>query len=225
MDNEVVFDQVDRHSLVASVLLRITDGIVAGRLKPGDRIVEEWMAEQLGVSRNPVRDALHRLEQMGLVVKVPYRGSFVATLAAEDIQELHVDRSPLEGLAAEILAEQRDPAALARLEAILAEMRQAAAAGDQAKIVDLDVDFHDALIHLTGNKLLREVWSTVSLKLRRFILLKRQRMYATLDEAVAIHQAILEAITSGSADRAATEVRSHIDQAGRVAGLTPGVSA
>ena len=225
MDKEVVCGQVDRRSLVASVLLRITDDIVAGRLMPGDRIVEERMAEQLGVSRNPVRDALHRLEQMGLIEKVPYRGSFVATLTAEDIQELHVVRSPLEGLAAEILAEQRDPAALARLAAILAEMRQAAAAGDQAKIVALDVDFHDALIHLTGNKLLREVWSTVNLKLRRFILLKRQRMYATLEEAVAIHQVILEAITSGSADRAAAEVRSHIDQAGRVAGLMSGVSA
>lgn len=204
--------------LVDSVLQRMTQAIITGRLKPGDKLVETRLGDMLGVSRGPVREAFRRLEQMGLVDKIPYRGAFVSTLTQRDIDELHSLRGPLEGMAARLLAEGRDPQALARLEDLLQGMRRAAGRGDQGAIIALDADFHDALITLSDHKLLGEVWAPVSVRLRRFLLLKRQRLYRTLADAALLHEPIVAAIAQGDAEQAEAEARRHIAAAGQYTG-------
>ncbi|MEW5815423.1 MAG: GntR family transcriptional regulator [Spirochaetota bacterium] len=214
---KTIFNQIERSDpLVESAFQRITEAIVNKRLHPGDKLVETRLGEQLGVSRGPVREALSRLEQMGMVQKIPYRGAFVSTLTERDIEELHSVREPLEGLAVRLLARQRNPKAIAKLEALLEAMRQAAVAGRQSRVVSLDADFHDALIALSEHKLLQEIWVTVSVRLRRFLLLKIKRLYRTLDEAVAIHEPIVQAIAAGQEDQAEAEARNHVAEAGRV---------
>jgi DNA-binding GntR family transcriptional regulator len=211
------FEKIDRTDFLAeSVLQQITDAIVTGRLRPGDKLVEARYARQLGVSRGPVREAIRRLEQMGLVEKTPYRGAFVSQLTQRDIEELHNMRELLEGLAARLLVERRDPQAVARLQAILNEMHQAAISGEQGRVIALDTDFHGALIELSGHKLLREVWAIVSGRLRRFLILKRQRLYRTLEEAVQLHEPIVGAIAAGDADRAEAEARHHVFEAAQL---------
>ena len=212
MDEETKgFEEIERTDLLAkSVLQQITDAIVSGRLHPGDKLVEARLARQLGVSRGPVREAIRRLEQMGLVEKIPYRGAFVSRLTQSDIEELHNMRELLEGLAARLLAERRDPKAIARLQAILDDMRQAATSGDPSKIIALDADFHDVLIELSGHKLLREVWMIVSGRLRRFLVLRRHRLYGTLEEAVQLHESIVRAIAAGDAEQAEAKTRRHV---------------
>lgn len=205
--------------LVERVTQEITDAIVKGVLSPGDKLVEAWLGEQLGVSRAPIREALRRLEQMGLVVKVPYRGAFVATLTDRDIDELNSLRAPLEGLAARLIAEKRDPRAIARLEAILDKMRGAAATGDAGRMIRLDIEFHDALIELSGHKLLGEVWTAVQFRLRRFLLLKRKRLYNRLDDAMALHVPIYEALAAGDAEKAEVLAQQHIAEAWRLFSL------
>ena len=118
---------------------------------------------------------------------------------------------------------RRDPQAIARLQAILEEMRQCAAAGDQKRMITVDADFHDALVKLSDHKLLGEIWAIVNVRLRRFLLLKRQRLYRTLEEAAPLHAPIVEAIVAGDPDRAETEARHHVVEAGRgAAQLLPG---
>jgi DNA-binding GntR family transcriptional regulator len=208
--------QIERGDpLVEVVLQKITGAIVTGELRPEDKLVETRLADQLGVSRGPVREAFRRLEQMGLVEKIPYRGTFVSTLTDHDINELHSVREPLEGLAARLLAEQQDPRALAKLEDILERMRRTAAAGQQSQIIELDAGFHDALIHLSEHKLLREIWTPVSVRLHRFLLLKRQRLYRTLAEVTLLHEPIVQAILAGDAGAAEAAARDHVALAGR----------
>lgn len=208
------FNHIERADpLVEIVLEQVTDAIVTGRLFPGERLVETRLADEFGVSRGPVREAMRRLEQMGLVEKTPYQGTFVSALSDQEVEELHSVRAPLEGMAARLAAKCGDPKALDKLETILHEMREAAAAGDQGRMVGLDMAFHNALIELSGHKLLRELWLVVSVRLHRFLLLKRRRLYHTLDEAAPLHESIVRAIASGNADQAETEVLRHIHEA------------
>ena len=218
------FTRIERPDpLVEVVVQQIANGIVTGNLRSGDKLVETKLGEQLGVSRGPVREAFHRLEKMGLVERIPNRGAFVSTLTERDIEELYSVRELIEGLGARLIATRRDPQAIARLQTLLEEMRQCAAAGDQKRMITVDADFHDALVKLSDHKLLGEIWAIVNVRLRRFLLLKRQRLYRTLGEAAPLHAPIVEAIVAGDPGRAETEARHHVVEAGRgVARLLPG---
>lgn len=208
------FDQIDRADpLVETVLAQIMDAIVAGRLQSGDKLVEARLGEQLGVSRGPIREAFRRLEQLGLVEKIPYRGTFVSELTERDVEDLHRVRERLEGLAAQLVAESHDTEAIATLEALLNEMREAAATGDHGRMMALDADFHDALFKFSSNGLLREIWVTVGARLRRFLLLKRRHLYPSLDKMVRMHEPIVRAISEGDPDRAEAEARHHVLEA------------
>lgn len=214
--NENTLNQIERADpLVEVVLQEITEAIVTGRLYPHDKLVETKLGEQLGVSRGPVREAFRRLEQMGLVEKIPYRGAFVSALTDLDIEELHSVREPLEGLAARLIAQEHNAETLAKLESLLETMRRTAAEGQQSRMIELDAAFHDALIELSGHKLLNEIWVPVSVRLRRFLLLKRQRLYATLDEVAPLHEPIVAAIVAGDVERAEAEARNHVFIAGQ----------
>ncbi|MCZ7574470.1 MAG: GntR family transcriptional regulator [Ardenticatenaceae bacterium] len=196
--------------LVEVVFQQLTDAIVTGQLPPGSQLVETQVGEQLGVSRGPVREAIHRLEQMGLVEKIPYRGAFVSRLTRTDIEELNSIRRLMEGLAARILAERHDPNAVVALEKVLETMHQAATNHERGRIVRLDAEFHGLLISLTEHKLLNEIWKTISVQFLRFLLLKRQRLYHTLEQVVPLHEPIIRAISDGDGDQAELEARRHV---------------
>jgi DNA-binding GntR family transcriptional regulator len=210
MTDQVFVQIVRSDPLVEVVIQQITQAIVTGRLRPGDKLVEAQMGKQLGVSRAPLREAFRRLEQIGLVEKIPNRGTFVSTLTDHDVKELHNVRELLEGLAARLVAERRDPLAVEKLESILDAMRRTAEIDDPSAMITLDADFHDALVELSEHKLLRELWGITGVRLRRFLLLKRQRLYATLAEAAPIHERIVQAIAAGDPVRAEAEARKHV---------------
>lgn len=208
-----IFEPIKRLDSVSSpVLEQITEAIVIGRLAPGTRLVESHLAEQLGVSRGPVRDALRELEQLGLVERLLHRGAFVSRLTRQELTELITLREPLEGLAARLLAEQRSPDALSPLSDVLAHMEQAARRGDLREIVTLDADFHDQLIESCNHKLLKEIWAPIRFRIRRYLLLRTTHLYRSLDEAVAFHARVVEAIVSGDPQRAETEARLHVNR-------------
>jgi len=218
--SEKVFEQIARSDpLVEVVLQQVTQAIISGALQPGDKLVEAKLGEQLGVSRAPLREAFRRLEQIGLVEKIPNRGTFVSTLTERDVKELHNVREQFEGLAARLLAERHDPQSVARLESILEAMRQTARENDQPKMIRLDADFHDTLIELSDHKLLKELWAVVGARLRRFLLLKRIRLYVVLADAAPIHEPIVQAISIGDPDLAEAEARRHVREAGQHTGF------
>jgi len=197
-------------SAAQKVAEQITQAIVTGELEPGQRLVETAIGERLGVSRSPVREAFHQLEQIGLVEKIPYRGVFVSTLSREDVRELYTVREPLEGLAARLLAEGDNERAAAGLQDVLDRMAEAVAAGDRRAVTELNADFHDTLISLTRHGLLQEVWAIVGNRMRRFLFLSEPPFDMVLQDAVARHEPIVEAIAAGDAERAQTEAQRHI---------------
>lgn len=124
---------------------KIRDAILGGQYSPGQRLVAEELARILGVSRMPVREALHRLESTGLVDSTPHRGTVVSELSEEEIVEIYHIRAVLEGLAARLAAPQLTPRDHAQIRTILAEMSRAEQARDVQCFLTLNREFHEVI--------------------------------------------------------------------------------
>src|SRR4051794_38045058 len=142
--------------LSAIVLRTLREAIIDGRLAPGEAVVEAQLSRQLGVSRAPLREALSSLENEGLIVSVPWRGSFVAPLTERSVTELQAFRRLIEVFAAEqVLAGGID---VASLDALVAEMERCAETADLDCLNEADVRFHTRIIEMSDNALLLDVW-------------------------------------------------------------------
>ncbi len=121
---------------------KIRDAILSGQYSPGQRLVAEELARELGVSRMPVREALHRLESAGLVDSAPHRGTVVSELSEEEIIEIYHIRAVLEGLASRLATPRLTPKDHAQLKAILDEMTRAELSRDMPCFLNLNREFH-----------------------------------------------------------------------------------
>ncbi|MDX3195309.1 GntR family transcriptional regulator [Streptomyces sp. MN03-5084-2B] len=156
-----------RRGLADEVADRLRDAIFDGVYAPGSQLREVELAEALGVSRGPVREALAKLEREGLVRSEWHRGATVTTLSDEDIAELDSLRAALEHLAVERVAERAGEEALAALEAVVRRMERAA---DEHEMVRCDLEFHDAVYAAAGHRRLREAWQAIRSQVHLFLL-------------------------------------------------------
>lgn len=207
-------ERLEPRALSRRIVDQLKRVIIAGELRPGDRVLETDLAEQLGVSRGPVREAFRQLEQEGLLVSYPHRGTFVATVPEDEIEEVYALRAHLEAYAARrVVAERRDEA-LAVLGDLLNQMEAAARARDLPALADLDLQFHDTLLALSGYQGLHRIRRSMDG-------LVRARTYATLalpdrgeliDHTAASHRPIVDAIRSGDVDAVDRAVSHHIHE-------------
>ena len=121
----------------------LREAIVDGVLKPGERLMEIQLAEELGVSRTPVREAIRKLELEGFVVMIPRRGTYVADMSIKDINEVYEVRTALDVLAAGLAAERITEEELEQMERLLVQIGEYIEQGDMDKIVEVDSQFHD----------------------------------------------------------------------------------
>jgi DNA-binding GntR family transcriptional regulator len=172
--------------------------ILNGTLRSGEPLVERRIAEDLGVSRAPVREALRRLEEEGLVVTFPYKGTYVRQVTPRTVDEILSLRGVLEGFAAERalprLAEDRGQ----RLRQLLIDMGRAASAGDEDALVELHMAFHRTFYELADHTLLLQFWTIMEAQLRLYDRV-HQQAYASLDQYVAAHTGIADLVSSGDA--------------------------
>jgi DNA-binding GntR family transcriptional regulator len=195
--------------LVDRVHRALRDAICDGDLEPGARLTQESLAERLGVSRQPVLQALRLLRAEGFVHDAPARGVVVASIDAAAVEQVCQLRGALEGLAARLAAQRR-----ARLDhALLAAGRAAVAAGDLRAMVDADLAFHGAIALASGNPLLARTATQHAHHVRRVMsaVLRHDDPPAVWDD----HEAIADAIAAGQADRVSTLVATHHERAGR----------
>ncbi|MGX1676405.1 GntR family transcriptional regulator [Streptomyces sp. NPDC055400] len=150
---------ITRPSLAAQVLEQLRALVVRGDLTPATHLVEGKVAEEFGVSRGPVRDALHQLEIEGLV-EPRSRGVSVRGLDDDDLRELYALRGALEGLAIRETIARRASADWSVLDATLETMRQAADDRDPTRFAAADLDFHSAFYELSDNRRLAAAWAT-----------------------------------------------------------------
>src|SRR5215470_2423282 len=139
------------HSLTAVVQHEIERMILAGELSPGERLNEKAVADALKVSRGPVREACRALAELGFVHLIPNRGVFIKKLTKADAIEVYDLRAGLTGLAAQLLAPALTAEHLARLEAFVEEMEQAAENADFQRFYAINLEFHDYIVRATGN--------------------------------------------------------------------------
>lgn len=177
--------------------------IVSGQLAPGERLFEDRLAEQLGVSRNPVREAIRALEGTGLVEVVPRRGAYVSALDPQQARQLLELRSVIEAYAAELASVHRTDDDLVAMRDLLEAGRSATSANDVVRAAACHRDFHLAIEHASRNDYLGSVVGPLRHQTELvFTTLVDSRGVTSWDE----HQAIYDAIAAG--DRVAARART-----------------
>lgn len=203
--------ELESLSLVELAVLRLRREILSGRTDPGERLVEEQLTRRLGISRAPLREALRRLAEQGLVEHVPRRGVRVATLSDGDVRELYEVRDVLERHAigtALPLARDTD---LAGLRAALDEMSEATKAGDRLQIAEAHRRFHVAVVALAGNSQLTSMYESILVKLQLYMArnLSREAEVAQPADGVHRHERLLAAAEAGDPEAMRAELASH----------------
>jgi DNA-binding GntR family transcriptional regulator len=201
---------VRRSTTAQQVADGLSERILAGAFPPGDRLRESAIAAELKVARNTVREAVRILELSGLVRYEVNRGAVVIAPTAQNVDAVYTARERLETAAV-----SRTPTA-ERLTAIgdaFDTLARAAGSGDPRRIVETDMAFHSAIVALLGSSRLDEFYAELTRELRFYLMVLsvEDREYENPAALLAEHEAILTAIRSGDRDRAAREVRSHIE--------------
>lgn len=191
-----------------SVYDTLIDLIVSAELRPGEHLVETELARQLGVSRQPVREALHRLEAEGWVDLRPSQGAFVHVPTDQEVDELLDVRELLEAETARLAARAATPEKIAGLRQIWAEGHAAAEAHDVAKAVTANNAFHAEIAEVAGNAVLADLAGIVGRRVRWYYgLVAPARGHGSWAE----HAELVDAIEAGDADRAMRTAREHTE--------------
>jgi DNA-binding GntR family transcriptional regulator len=192
-----------------SVYEALVELVVGGRLGPGEHLVETELARQLGVSRQPVREALHRLEAEGWVDLRPSQGAFVHVPTDQEVDELLDVRELLEAEMARLAARSASADAVARLRAIWQDGEVAVGSGDTERIVAANNEFHAELASVAGNAVLAQLAAIVSRRVRWYY-----RMVAPLraQESWAEHKELIDAVEAGDAEKASEVARRHTER-------------
>ena len=207
-------DLLNPPSLVQLAADAVRKMIFSGELKPGERLIEERLTSQLGISRPPLREAMRILENEGLIVPLPRRGAIVATLTQNDVYEILTLRWHLERMAIELGVPVRDPALLNGCRVSLAQMDRSAIEGDRSGIVEADYAFHSAIIALPSHKRLQQCYASVRQQLllsiaADLVVLKPSE---DLHRHVKRHQQLFDFIEAGDQQRALAELAVHRDR-------------
>ena len=199
-------------TLVQQVQDAILAEIASGKLQPGARVIQEQLAAELGVSRQPVQQALVVLRNLGVLHDAPGRGLQVAPLDLEHVRHMYDVRAVIEGLAFRKAAERNPQLAKARGPALIRAGRKAVAAGSVADMVAADMAFHDFIYALSENPLVSPAMETHWTNTQRVmgeVLMRDEKPRDIWDQ----HEALLEAVIAGDGARAERLARRHIEQA------------
>lgn len=206
---EKVLENISQVTIEAQVLDRLRDAILQGYFPADSQLNQVHVAAQFGVSRGPVRAAINKLEQEGLVRNVPHRGTFVAPLDKKTVRDLYNMRSALEGYAVRLAVERCTPEDVSKLSQLVQETRDAARRGDTQEVIRLDFLIHKFFMELSGNTFLIQTWSTIKIHVQR-VLNFRHRSYPNLQEIADLHLPFIELMQSKNADEAACTMEAHI---------------
>lgn len=169
--------------------------ILLGELKPGERLLVLDIANKFDISQAPVREALERLKQEGLIIGRNNKGSIVADITLEEIRDVYAIRMLVEGYAVRETMASINPSELKHLRALLQEMKHSSETKDSVRIVELDMDFHEFFYKHCGNELLYDMWRHMRSKLVRFIAITNMKY--SPDVTVDTHSALFAALESG----------------------------
>lgn len=209
MSMETVSTMQTPISLSEHVYIALKRQIMKGELLPGHRMIVLDIAKQFGVSQAPVREALERLKQEGLIVGKMNKGSAVSEITAQEIRDIYELRQMVEGHALRATMKVLDENDIAYLEGVITGMRDAIDKEDPYRLVELDMLFHGYFYLRSGNALLYDIWNSIKSKIMRFITVTNQdhQGYSIPDS----HTEILDLIKSGDVDLTETKLVRGLD--------------
>lgn len=190
----------------------LREAILRGTFAPGAQLREAHLALDLGISRAPLREAFSRLEDEGLLVRVAFRGAFVAEVSPRTIEEIAALRYHLEPYAAEQTATRLREQTAVRVQQLVAGLRSAADRQDTAGSIDAHLAFHRFFYEQSGNAVLSETWAGWETRLRLFLVVDHQ-IYDNVDELASTHERLADLIEEGHMERFQRELAHHVHKA------------
>ncbi|RCW72869.1 GntR family transcriptional regulator [Pseudorhodoferax soli] len=188
--------------------------ILSGAVRPGTRLTEVALADQMGVARATLRTGLQRLASEGIVVQIPYTGWQVADLSANDVWELWTLRASLESLAAKLAAQSTEPGVREHIAEAYENLLAACRRGNMKKIGDCDFALHRAIVESAGHSRLERQYQLVEQQVRLYIVTSNNVAEGP-DDIVQQHRPMAEALLAGDAERAAHEAWQHSESEGK----------
>lgn len=193
----------------------LRQAILRGELKPGERLMEVQLANKLGVSRTPIREAIRKLELEGLVLMIPRKGAEVAEITEKSLMDVLEVRKALEELAVQLCCDKITPAEIADLHRAAEEFQKILESNDVTEIAEADVRFHDIIYMATGNQKLIQLLNNLREQMYRYRVeyLKQKDAYPRL---VMEHEELIRRIEKKDKAAAASIVCRHIDNQAEV---------
>ena len=184
--------------------------ILRGELKPGERLMEIQLANKLGVSRTPIREAIRKLELEGLVLMIPRKGAEVAQITEKNMQDVLEVRKALEELSVQLACERITAEQVEEMKMAAEDFRKVLKSGDVTKIAEADVKFHDIIFAATNNQRLITLLNNLREQMYRFRVeyLKQKECYPQLLEE---HDKLIALISGGEVEEACELMGRHID--------------
>lgn len=188
----------------------LREAILKGELQPGERLMEVSLAQKLGVSRTPIREAIRKLELEGLVKMTPRKGAEVAQITLQDLSDVLEVRRHLEELAVELTCKKASEETLAFLKECHENFKKAITGDNLTEIATADVQLHDAIYESTGNKRLIQILNNLREQMYRYRLeyIKDEHKRNVMADE---HERLINAISSRDVEVAKAAIRTHID--------------
>lgn len=210
MGNDFEVNMNDYLPLRDVVFNTLRQAILRGELKPGERLMEIQLANKLGVSRTPIREAIRKLELEGLVLMIPRKGAEVAEITEKSLRDVLEVRAALEELAVELACDRIDAEGLEALKVAAKHFEATLQGGDVTEYAEADVQFHDIIFNATQNQRLVQLLFNLREQMYRYRVeyLKRKEVHPTL---LMEHQYIIECIENRNKEEAKKAVSTHIE--------------
>lgn len=193
----------------------IKTAIIKGKFKPGERISEGDLAESMGISRTPLREAFRKLENEGFITIIPRKGAIVTEIDPEEANDLYVIKGTLEGLAARLAAPNISEKDIEKLEKINDELKELIDSNDLEAFYRLHRKFHMLFVKSSGNKRLIQMISNLNDHFKRFGIVSLT-LPGQFEQTVQQHEDIIEAFKSEDEDAAERKVRRNVQTGGRI---------
>lgn len=204
------FNEQKAFSLRHKITDDIREAIFQGNLKPGSRLRETEMSQQMGVSRGPVREAMRMLEQEGLLYSQPYKETMVAEITREEVEEVLIPlRLTIEQYTIRKALPFLDRNHEGQLRAIISDMRIGAELSDKVKIANCDLAFHEYFVNLSGMRNMMGIWSSIYNRIRLHFITQADT-YDNLHDLCSEHEQLLDTILEGDPAKIATALTAHI---------------
>jgi DNA-binding GntR family transcriptional regulator len=201
--------QLSRTTLPEAIRIRLREQILSGELAMGQRLTEQGVAESMGTSAGPVREAFAALTYEGLLMSLPHRGTFVSSVSEEEARGAYEVRRRIEPYAFELASRRLTPAINAELDQLLDSLREAASRRDYATMIGLDMRFHGVFYANSGNPVLVQTWPLLEGTIRKFVSVAGPQYSRDFADLVRRHEFLLDNARKGDMAAVAAELADH----------------